>query len=84
LAEENNFILDVLLVDNKTILQFPFQVGDAFVKQTGTDETHELSINLEIYMDSPLPDVKPEGGSGSGFDATVDDWGPEENVDINM
>lgn len=84
LAEENNFILDVLLVDNKTILQFPFQVGDAFVKQTGTDETHELTINLEIYLDSPLPDVKPEGGSGSGFDATVDDWGPEENVDINM
>lgn len=84
MAEENNFILDVLLVDNKTILQFPFQVGDAFVKKADMDGVHALTINLELVLDTPLPDVKPEGGSGSGFDATVDDWGPEENVDINM
>ncbi len=31
-----------------------------------------------------LPDVKPEGGSSSGFDATVDDWGEEENVEVEL
>ena len=34
--------------------------------------------------DDPLPEVKPEGGSGSGFDATVEDWGEEIEHDIQM
>ena len=31
-----------------------------------------------------LPDVKPEGGSSSGFDATVEDWGEEIEHDIKL
>ena len=29
-----------------------------------------------------VPDVKPEGGAGSGFDVDVDGWGNEINTDI--
>jgi len=28
--------------------------------------------------------VKPEGGSSSGFDATVEDWGEEIEHDIKL
>lgn len=80
-AEENNFLLSVLLVDNKTILEFPFMVGDKFEE---LDASIRLNLNLEVWLTDPLPDVKPEGGSGSGFDATVDDWGEEIEHDIQM
>lgn len=80
-AGENHFVLYVLLVDNKTTLDCTFPVGDKF----DYDEAEvELSLSLEIDLQDPLPDVKPEGGSGSGFDATVEDWGEEIEHDIQM
>ena len=80
-AAENLFELSVLLVDNKTVLDFPFPVGDKFHRsEDGTD----LRLYLELELTDPLPDVKPEGGSGSGFDATVEDWGEEIEHDIQM
>ena len=80
-ANENQFVLSVLLVDNKTILDFPFMVGDKF--ENG-DASVRLQLNLELTLADPLPDVKPEGGSGSGFDAVVEDWGEEIEHDIQM
>lgn len=80
-ADENLFSLSVLLVDNKTVLNFPFMVGDKFEQG---DANVRLSLNMELELVEPLPDVKPEGGSGSGFDATVDDWGEEIDHDIQM
>lgn len=80
-ADENQFTLSVLLVDNKTVLNFPFMVGDKFEQG---DTSVRLSLNLELELTDPLPDVKPEGGSGSGFDATVEDWGEEIEHDIQM
>ena len=80
-ADENQFTLSVLLVDNKTVLNFPFMVGDKFEQG---DTSVRLSLNLELELAEPLPDVKPEGGSGSGFDATVEDWGEEIEHDIQM
>lgn len=80
-ADENLFTLSVLLVDNKTVLNFPFMVGDKFERG---DTSVRLSLNLELELAEPLPDVKPEGGSGSGFDATVEDWGEEIEHDIQM
>ena len=80
-ADENLFTLSVLLVDNKTVLNIPFMVGDKFVQG---DANVRLSLNMELELVEPLPDVKPEGGSGSGFDATVDDWGEEIEHDIQM
>ncbi len=79
--EENLFSLSLLLVDNKTVMDYTFDVGDRFVD----DNAHvSLSLELELEIEEPLPDVKPEGGSSSGFDATVDDWGDEENVEIEI
>ncbi len=81
---ENYFDLELLLVDNKTILKYPFEVGHKIEQRT--DEHGNLLLELEVYLelDDPLPDVKPEGGNSGGFDATVDDWGPEENYEIQM
>ena len=80
-ADDNEFLLSLLLVDNKTVLDFPFQVGDKFIRDA--DGT-KLRLYLELNLEDPLPDVEPEGGSGSGFDATVEDWGEEIEHDIQM
>lgn len=81
LADENCFDLSVLLVDNKTVFNFPFMVGDKFEEG---DTSVRLSLSLEIELADPLPDVKPEGGGSSGFDAVVEDWGEEIEHDIQM
>lgn len=82
LPEDNLFELQTLLVDNKTILKFPFQVGDKFKKNIS--EEVQLTLYLDLVLDETLPDVEPAGGSSGGFSADVEDWGPEENIDINM
>ena len=82
--EENELMLSLLLVDNKTILDFPFQVGDKFEASIEEDVRLQLNLTLEVVISTPLPDVEPEGGSGSGFSATVDDWGEEEKIDISF
>ena len=65
---------------NKTIVDFPFEVGHEFEK----DKDGKLVLYLELDLPDPLPDVKPEGGSSSGFDATVEDWGDEIEHEIEM
>lgn len=88
-AEENMLTLSMLLVDNKTVMEFTFNVGDKFTRRT-TDEDlgQEAEVNLELYLelypDITLPDVAPEGGSSGGFDAKVDDWGDEEEIEIGV
>lgn len=81
-ADENEMELFLLLVDNKTTVKCPFKVGDKFTQSE--EDKKELYLRLELYWDEPLPDVKPEGGSSSGFDAVVEEWGEEEDIDINM
>ena len=91
-AEENVLTLDLLLVDNRTIKTFVFHVGDKFTEsldESGVETEVHLELYLKLLQDlngDPivLPDVKPEGGSGSGFSATVDDWGEEIEHDIQM
>ena len=88
-AVENMLTLSMLLVDNKTVMEFTFNVGDKFTRRT-TDEDlgQEAEVNLELYLelypDITLPDVAPEGGSSGGFDAKVDDWGDEEEFEIGV
>lgn len=79
-ADANQLTLSLLLVDNKTILNFPILVGDKFV----TVDAKELVLSLEVNLEATLPDVKPEGGSSAGFDAVVEDWGDEEEHVIPM
>lgn len=78
--EENFFLLSMLLVDNKTQVDFPFDVGHLFEG----DDHLTLTLYLEVTLPEALPDVKPESGSGSGFDATVEDWGEEMEHDVQM
>lgn len=79
-TDANQLSLSLLLVDNKTIMNFPILVGDKFV----TVDKKELILSLEVNLDATLPDVKPEGGSSAGFDAIVEDWGDEEEHVIPM
>ncbi len=72
-ALENIFNLSLLLVDNKTVLDYKFEVGDDFEE----DDTSHLHLKLAVDLPKPLPDVKPEGEQGGGFDASVTDWGEE-------
>lgn len=85
-AEENELVLSLLLVDNKTKLDFPFYVGDKF--EAHVEENVQLQLrlglSLELTIEQPLPDVKPENSNDGGFSAKVDDWGEEENVDVQM
>ncbi|MFI3292800.1 MAG: DUF5119 domain-containing protein [Rikenellaceae bacterium] len=57
--------------------------------ETDVDVDVETNITVEVglsgSLDDPppvLPNVKPEGSSSSGFDATVEDWGDEESYDL--
>ena len=77
---ENTFNLSMLMVDNQTILDYKFQVGHLFT----ADEDDHLTLYLELDLGKPLPDVKPEGGQGGGFDATVDDWGEEIEHEVEL
>ena len=81
---ENELQLSLLLVDNKTIVDCGFLVGNLFEYKDNTQAHVRTALCLNLYLDKTLPDVEPEGGGSGGFDATVDDWGDEENIDIGM
>lgn len=94
-ATDNLLSLDILLVDNQTVVSTLFSVGDRI-----EELKEELTIRVEVGTEAgstppsegqdnpsvplPLPDVKPESGSSNGFDATVDDWGEEIDIDIDV
>jgi len=80
--EENLLTLSALLVDNKTVETFAFNVGDRFV----LDESDPDRMTYLVVIRDPvtLIDVEPVEGSAGGFDVTVSDWGEEVNQDIQM
>ncbi len=84
---DNAFLnLSILLVDRVTVKDYTFFVGDLIRLSDGTDRI-VLRIDLQRTAEDGeapvvLPDVKPSGGSSSGFDATVDSWGDEVGVDV--
>ena len=82
--KDNDFILSVLLVDSKTIIDIPFQVGDKIQRIYDKDGTPTLELNLELWSDTPLPDVQPYEYGDGGFNASVDDWGEEQFVEMDM
>lgn len=71
--------LEALLVDGKTLFTESFKDVQIRQEQEG-DGT--MSIVIDTACENPVPDVKEEGGSG--FDAEVDNWGKEENSDIDI
>lgn len=69
------------LVDGKTVVEQTFKEVDASEK---TDETGVIILHINAEANEKIPDVKPEGGAGSGFDADVGGWGEEINSDIKI
>lgn len=94
-AEENQLSVSLLLVDNKTIKEYSFNVGDQFMvhdpaarhnnpltRDQGAEVSLEILLDLETEI--TLPDVQPEGGTSGGFDAEVEDWGEEEEYELSL
>lgn len=71
--------LTAYLVDGKTKVHQDLTDIHISEKQ---DSPGLVTIYIEADTSEAIPDVKPEGGSGSGFDAEVSDWGEEQNSDI--
>lgn len=72
--------LKALLVDGKTIFEQTFESVTIEETPDGGGGTN-VQIKTETPTDT-VPEVKPEDGVEGGFDATVDDWGEEEESDI--
>lgn len=71
--------LKALLVDGVSRIEETFDVA--------AREVEEADGLIVLYIEvnaSPIADVKPEGGSDSGFDADVEDWGDEQDHDIPL
>ncbi len=73
--------LSMLLVDNKTILDYSFKVAD-YVRKV--EEEDRITLIIEIDGQIDLPDVEPANQGGAGFEVSVDDWGEEEGVKVQM
>lgn len=75
---EHHLYIDALLVDGKTHFIEDYEK----VKVTEMDNGEGVLILQVEVNTSKIPDVKPEGGSGSGFDVDVDGWGNNINTEI--
>lgn len=71
--------LRALLVDGKTTVDEVFDITAHELE----DEGGTLVLYIEVTA-PPIPDVKPEDGSDSGFDIDVDDWGDEEESELPL
>lgn len=78
-AISHKLTVKALLVDGKTVFEETFDITAHELE----DETGTLLLYIEVAA-PPIPDVKPEGGADSGFDADVDDWGDEEENELPM
>lgn len=75
--------VSALLIDNETVEDYVFNVGDKITSETPPQGYRALYRLIFGSVKAPAihpQDVVPVGGNG-GFDATVDDW---ENVDIDI
>lgn len=75
----NKLVIQFKLVDNTTVIQEIRYVGD--VADQNEDE-RTVTFNVSVPVD--LPDVKPEGGSESGFNVGFTDWEETEEIPISL
>ena len=75
----HELILTAYLVDGKTKVEQTL-TNISITEKEGT--LGVITLYIEANVSQTIPDVKPEGGSDSGFDADVGDWGEEEKSDI--
>lgn len=77
-SDDHRLHLEALLVDGKTV-----HTGDYDRVEVEEKEDGEGTVSLHVNVTTDkIPDVKPEGGSGSGFDVEVDGWGDDIGTDI--
>lgn len=77
---ENLLSVHLLLVDNKTVLDYDYPIGDILAQFNELDgmDGQIQKVVVELVIPERLPDVEPAGGGASGgFDIGVDDWGDE-------
>lgn len=80
-AEQKHHVrIQALLVDGKSTFEQDFSDMD-ILQETG--DNGKMVLVLEVGTEK-VPDVKPEEGGGSGFDAEVEGWGEEQKGEINM
>lgn len=78
--KNNKLFMQFQLVDNETVIQEIRYVG-SIVQQNDDERT------VTIFLETPaitLPDVKPAGGSESGFDVSFQDWTDPEDIPIGI
>lgn len=81
--DDNNLYIKLLLVDNETILEHDFPIGDILAdlndyNGTQLDENGKpIWPEIHVYFPEPLPEVEPVGGGNGGFDVGVDGWGDD-------
>lgn len=83
LSEENNLYVKLLLVDNETMIDLNFPIGEQLASINEYDGT-QLDENgnviwpeVHVYWPEPLPEVTPVNPGPGGFDVGVSDWGDE-------
>ena len=96
-TDKSNFMkLHFTMIDNN-VVEFNYDVGK-MIHYDGDDgslevsfEQSNVSLQLDLAIDAPiieedeLPEIPYAQPSGTGaFDAEVEDWGDDENVDVPM
>ena len=84
-VRDSTLNVSTLLVDNSTVADYVFSVGDK-IRQLPPNEGYR-NLYRVVFGDAKnptivLPDVKPPSSGGGGFTGTVEDWEDETNVDI--
>lgn len=77
-SSNHSLHFDAKLVDGKSNFEGNYNNVEVTKKDNGEGI---ITIYVEARTDK-IPDVKPEGGSDSGFDVDVGGWGDEENTDV--
>ena len=83
LSEENNLYVKLLLVDNETMIDLNFPIGEQLASINEYDGTQfdengkVIWPEVHVYWPEPLPEVTPVNPGSGGFDVGVSDWGDE-------
>ena len=82
---DSSLNVSALLIDNATIADYKFEVGDKIRMldpNPGYRHLYRLVFGSVEQPAISLPDVRPEPGTGGGFSAGVEDWGEEQVAEV--
>lgn len=79
---ENLISIYIKLRDGSSLPTIERNVTDKIERVEGVELKFKITMGAENLPEFELPDVPDANISGPGFDAEVEDWGEEENVDL--